>query len=102
MHSVVSLLGQAHAKDPKLTHFLRGDLLGMSGQANYLNRNGIKTGVNGGIPGVYSVEDFKRALELFWQNKFSSWWNYRSDFIEHKVCTEDEYVSAYKEWFGKW
>ena len=83
---VASLLADAHRSDA-VTHVLTGDLAQMAAQERHLVRNGITMGRSGGIPGMFSEEDFKAGLSILWRDKVEGWWNYRREFVFRGICT---------------
>ena len=86
---VASLLASAQQTE-RLYKTLNGDLGQMASQKRYLEAHGINMGITGGIPGFYTEYDALRGLKLIWDNKFNGWRNYRHDFINLGICTEDE------------
>lgn len=93
---VASLLaaGIADARNKDYTfHLIGGDLQQMSTQESFLRARGLDVRRNNVYPCVKTKEDYVRALRLFWESKIPGWWNYRTEFLRHKICTEAEYMT---------
>lgn len=94
--NVISLLAQAHRQDPRILVTLNGDLLQMSRQANFLRQRGFEVTVSGGIPGLVSEDDAKRAFKLLWDCKVEGWWNSQYEFVKYGICSQEEFLAALK------
>lgn len=90
---IVHLIHSIEKKDPVI-FLLDGDLDQMSIQEGFLKSKGIRVGINGGRPGLFSEEDFKKSLKLIWQFKVKGWWNYFQRYISYSICTKEEFEKA--------
>jgi len=89
----IGLIMDARRQDP-ITHAFTGDLQQMGAQRAFITQHGIKVGVNGGIPGVFSEDDWKKSLALIWERKIAGWWQYERDFRKYGICTAEEISEA--------
>jgi hypothetical protein len=85
---------------PEYGHSLNGDLNQMGIQGEVLRAQGFDVRHNDVYPCLRTTEDFKRALQLFWDRETEGWWNYRERMIEYGICTEETWkakLDAYCE-----
>lgn len=75
--------------------YLNGDLCQMSAQKKHLSNNGFSVGQVDVYP-TLKQEDVGDALNEIWQFKIDGWWNYKTAFIDHNICTEKEFKEALK------
>lgn len=73
---------------------LDGDLSQMLRQEEFLSSRGMDVGHSDVYPGLYTEEDFKKALKLIWDNRVDGWWNYKTEYINHAICTSELFDSA--------
>jgi hypothetical protein len=85
-----SAIKDEHNKE--FTFFLQGDLCQMSSQRSFLNSRGVETKQNNVYPCVRSC-DISKALGLIWESKTEGWWHYMDEYIQHSICTKDEYIA---------
>jgi hypothetical protein len=71
---------------------LVGDLNQMANQMAELKMRGINAKVDGGIPSIQDSE-YQRALLIIWTNGIAGWWNYKDDFLEYDICTEEQFMN---------
>ncbi|MFA6158826.1 MAG: hypothetical protein WC763_04390 [Candidatus Paceibacterota bacterium] len=73
---------------------LSGDVFQLATQEKALLNAGLSVGRADIYPGLYDVEDFKRALTIIWKQKLEGWWHYRAEFIRHSICDELAFAQA--------
>lgn len=88
-HSLVSNAGTS--KDP-VRFFLAGDLFQLALQEKALLDSGLHVGRLDIYPGLYDLDDFKKALAFIWAHKLDGWQHYRADFLRHSICSEAEFA----------
>jgi len=93
---VLSLLSSAGSTDETLRVFLRGDLEQMFTQESFLHGQGFKMGRSDVYPGFKTEEEFNKALALIWEHRIIGWWNYEREFLDAGICTEEEFLGAFK------
>lgn len=93
---VLSLLSSAGKSDEGLRYFLRGDLVQMFTQESFLHGQGLKMGRSDVYPGFKTEEEFHKALALIWKHRIEGWWNYKREFLDANICTEEEFNGAFK------
>jgi len=69
---------------------LNGDLGQMCRQKSALRMAGFIVGQTDIYPTV-EESDVERALLFIYINKIDGWWNYESDFINHGICTKEQF-----------
>lgn len=80
------------ARRPVFT--IEGDLNQMALQQELLDGHGIATGNAGVYPVLYEEGQVTQALTLIWNSKVDGWWHYKAKYVEHKVCTAEEFHQA--------
>ena len=85
---VYGLLIHAVNKDRAEGPALNGDLNSMSIQADVLRAQGFTIRFNDVYPVLETEDDFKRALQLFWDREVPGWWNYREKMIQYGICND--------------
>ena len=94
--SVYDLMNRANDETPKeYSCYLTGDLSQMSTQMNFLQSNGIDVKVDGGRP-VIQDKDYKKAIQLIYDNETEGWWNYKDTFIAQGICTKVQWKKKWK------
>lgn len=92
------VLGLLDSRDQTDTveFYLDGDLNQMAIQKQFLEKNNLRVGINGGVPGLFSEEDFITALRLIWTNKVDGWWGqrYQTRYIRYGICSKEEFDQA--------
>jgi hypothetical protein len=71
---------------------LKGDLSQMYTQMDYLKRRGFKVVVEGGVPCV-EQSSYLDAIKAIYRGYVDGWWNYKDDYIENDICTEEEFIA---------
>lgn len=69
---------------------LDGDLNQMATQARFLRNSGFSLRRTG-VYSIVGAEEVKMALEFIWNNNVAGWWHYLDNYLEHEICTEEEY-----------
>ncbi len=89
-----SITDTAGTSKQEVRHFLAGDVFQLASEERELLARGIPVGRMDIYPGLYTLEDYKKALELIWIHKWGGWELYRSAFFEHSICTEEGFNIA--------
>lgn len=84
-------------ENENFTFFLDGDLCQMGTQREFLSSRGIKTQQCNVYP-CLKKSDVKRALSLIWEFRVPGWWHYKSFYIQHEICTEEQYINRLKNY----
>lgn len=94
---MIDLLTSAANKETnrEFSFFLGGDLNQMSAQRNFLNSRGITTKQNDVYP-CLKQEDVEKALTLIWTQRVEGWWHYKDKYVEHNICTAEEFDTRLK------
>ena len=89
---MLNLIQSAANKERNASYsfYLDGDLSQMSNQKQFLVKNGFDVKQNDVYP-CLKQEDVKSALELIWNNRVDGWWHYSKKYVEHNICTEEEF-----------
>jgi len=96
---VAQLIEEVRRELPMFT--LRGDLHQMSEQKAFLEKQGFRVGQNDVYPGLYTREDYERAIVAIWENEVEGWLNYGSkDFPQHYIAIG--YGKKKKQVMGGW
>jgi len=67
---------------------IRGDLHQMAEQKAFLEKQGFRVGQNDVYPGLFTREDYEKAIVAIWENEIEGWWNYGSqDFPKDYMRT---------------
>ena len=77
------------------TFFLNGDLSQMSNQRSFLSSKGISLKQNNVYPCLRDI-DVKKALTLIWENRVDGWWHYKERYVQHEICTEEQFNNRLK------
>ena len=74
---VKDLLSKAHAPVPNRKYYIfEGDMQQMAKAVEAAQILGIKTGVVGGIPCVWSKDDFDKVVQFIVVNRVEGYWHY--------------------------
>lgn len=70
-----------------------GDLCQMSAMERALREAGFNVVRNNVYPGFRETdkEEYVRALKFIFTNRIDGWWNQERVFIEHGICTQEEF-----------
>lgn len=88
---VMSLIAGAKANNDTVKFTLDGDLHQMFQQENFLQERGFKTGRLNVYVGLYTEEDYKKALAAIWEFKCPGWWHYREQYVKYGICPASEF-----------
>ncbi len=72
---------------------LRGDLCQIMAQAQILSWEGFAL-ESSDVYRIVPAEAVEQALLLIWQRKIEGWWHYECLYVEHGICTSEEYRTA--------
>lgn len=73
---------------------LNGDLSQMGTMGQVLNDAGFPMRHSGAYPVIQgTVEQIKAALKYLWDREIHGWWNQDRAFIEHGICTDEEFTN---------
>ncbi len=99
MNGIYNLIRSAMDKEQDKDHtfFLQGDLIQMSNQKSFLIAKGFSVAQNDVYP-CLKTEDIAKALRAIWFSKIEGWWHYKKEYIEHGICTEEEFKSNNTIW----
>lgn len=93
--SVVRLLGQAgQSSRDRPVYFVDGDLCQMSAQQEFLRSKGYRLGFSDVYPGLYTEDDWKRALKDIWESRVEGWWHYLTHYQKYGICTKEQFDAA--------
>jgi hypothetical protein len=98
---VYGLLIHAINKDRAEGFALNGDLNTMSIQADVLRAQGFTVTFNDVYPIVQTEDEFKRALQLFWDREVPGWWNYREKMIQYDICNKNSWTDKLQSYTAK-
>lgn len=91
---IANLIDGADRSKDAVRFTLDGDLSQMSRQEQFLKSRGFTVGRNNVYPGLYTEEDFERALRVIWQFKIAGWWHYQTQYLKYQICTENDFTTA--------
>jgi hypothetical protein len=74
---------------------LTGDLCQMANQKRSLIDMGFYVGQTDVYPTI-KHEDIKRALLHLYIDRVDGWWNYEHIFIEHGICSKEQFWKKFK------
>ncbi|APF25145.1 MULTISPECIES: hypothetical protein [Clostridium] len=78
-------------------YLLNGDLNQMSIQKTQLLAKGIQILQCDVYPAINEKKDYIKALRIIWNEKIEGWWNYKGEFLEYKICTEEEFTKGFDD-----
>lgn len=79
--------------------YLNGDLYQMSAQARFLKSfGGIDVKFNNVYPCVRPC-DKEKTFKLMWKYKCEGWWHYENEYVELKLCTNEEFKTIFNKWY---
>ena len=92
----LTLLANAGKSDSNFKYLLsEGDLCQMSSNKEFLQRSGFKIGQVDVYPALQTEKEYIEALNLFYIHRVNGWWNYRRQFVEYGICTDDEFKGKF-------
>jgi hypothetical protein len=90
------IVSAAQGRSDGVKFLLDGDLSQMSTQEEFLKARGFNVGRSNVYPGLFTEDDFKRALAAIWESRVSGWWHYQAKYVEYGICTSEEFQAALK------
>ncbi len=92
---VASLLASAkNGRSDSIKFTLRGDLGQMGEQETFLRERGFDVGRSNVYPGLFTEEDFQRALQAIWQYRIPGWWHYEAEYVKYGICSGEKFKAA--------
>ena len=70
---------------------LEGDLSQMANQRDFLEKRGFRVGRIDCYPGLFTEEDYRKALTAIWENRVDGWWHYDEDYVKYGICTMEQF-----------
>lgn len=92
---VASLLGSAlRGITGSIQFSLSGDLSQMAAQERFLVGRGLSVERNDVYPGLFTGADFRKALQLLWENRIDGWWHYEAEYAKYGICDSKKFREA--------
>lgn len=76
--------------------YLRGDLCQMAEQKKFLRQQGFEVSQVNVYPTIM-LQDVYKVLLIIWLNKVEGWWHYEDKYIEHDICTKEEFKNGFQK-----
>ncbi len=70
---------------------LEGDLSQMANQSDFLEKKGFRVGRIDCYPGLFTEDDYRKALAAIWENRVDGWWHYDEDYVKYGICTMEQF-----------
>lgn len=73
----------------------QGDLSQAGIQHQFLRQHGFNVLQVDVFPALATKEEYIRALKMIYRNYVHGWWNYKSQYVQHGICTADEFQEKF-------